>query len=166
LLQPVNVWMVPERACIGRRELIDKTLTGLDRFLAETWNAVHGDRQPDAVPMYRCRFFELVFDDDTDGLALPHADLRPGNAAVVAPDVRLGARLTDKRPPAGYSGECEILRRSGANSNSRERGSGCHADRTGDKRAATERRLNNVRHRPSSYAVTLARRRVWHRARG
>src|SRR5262249_14515224 len=53
LPQAVSMRVIPEGPRVGRRESIFEAFAGLDRWLRETGNAVHGVRQPDAVPVDR-----------------------------------------------------------------------------------------------------------------
>ena len=87
LLQAVGMRVVPEGAGIGRRELVDERLAWPDRRLRQARNAVHGVRQPDAVPMHRRVLVEPVLDDDADGLALAKRRCGTGNSAVIGPDL-------------------------------------------------------------------------------
>ena len=77
--------MVPEGAGIGRRELVDETLPRPDRRLGQAWHAVHGVWQADAVPMDGGVLIEPVLDRDADRLALPQAQCRAGDGAVIGP---------------------------------------------------------------------------------
>ena len=53
LLQAVSVRVVPECACIRRLEFVAEGLARPDRALGEAGNTVHGNGQPDAVPVNR-----------------------------------------------------------------------------------------------------------------
>ena len=70
LLQAVGMRMVPEGAGIGRRELVGKAPTRLDGRLRQAWHAVHGIRQPYAVPVNGGGLVENIFDKNTDRPAL------------------------------------------------------------------------------------------------
>ncbi len=86
LLQAVGVRVIPEGSSIRWRELVNEALTGRDGRLGEAGHTVHGVGQPDAVPMYGGFLVEAVLDDEAYCLALPHAECRPGNSAIVGPN--------------------------------------------------------------------------------
>src|ERR1700730_485313 len=66
LLQRVGVWVIPEGASIGRRELVVKALAGADGWLGDPWHAVHRVRQADAVPVDGRSLVEIVVDHHPD----------------------------------------------------------------------------------------------------
>src|SRR5262249_61062788 len=98
LLQAVGGRVMPERARIRRSKLGGEARARLDRRLREAGNAIHGDGQPDAVPVNGRIMLELVLHDDADRLALPHADFGARDATPVTPDFRVGVRFADDRP--------------------------------------------------------------------
>ena len=85
LLQRIGVWVVPEGAGVGRRELVDEALAGPDRFLRETGDPIHGIRQADAMPMDGGVLAQLVAHRDPHRLALADPQFRTGHRAVIGP---------------------------------------------------------------------------------
>ncbi len=98
LLQAVGVRVVPERAGVGRRELIGEALARSDRRLSEPRHAVHSKREPDSMPMNGGVLLEPVFDCDADRLALPHPNLRTRDVACVTPNISMRMRRANERP--------------------------------------------------------------------
>src|SRR5262249_40635688 len=64
-----------------------------------------------AVPMNSGVLSKPVLDGDAHGFALPHTHLRPGEPAVVAPDIRIRMRLADDRPARLHRDQCQLCRR-------------------------------------------------------
>ena len=92
LLQRVGMWVIPEGASIGRRELVDKALAGADGWLCDLWHAIHRIRQADAVPVDGRSLAELIVDHHPDPIALTDAEFRAGHGPVIGPDG--GIRIT------------------------------------------------------------------------
>src|SRR5215471_8487129 len=76
LLERVGVRVIPERAPIWRCELVGKALAGSDRVLSEAGHPIHRIRHANTVPVNSCGFVELVFDQNSDRLALANPDFR------------------------------------------------------------------------------------------
>ena len=102
LLQRIGVWVVPEGAGVGRRELVDEALAGPDRFLRETGDPIHGIRQTDAVPMDGGVLAQLVAHRNPHRLALADPQFRAGHRAVIGPyggiRVAVAGQVQGRRP--------------------------------------------------------------------
>ena len=85
LLQRVRVRVIPERAGIGRGELVDEALTGPDRLLCQAGHAVHRVRQANAVPVDGCVLAELVDHRDPHRVAPTNPQFRAGHGALIGP---------------------------------------------------------------------------------
>ena len=68
-------------------EFIDESPARRDRVLATPRRSVHLDRHLESMPVHRCRFGEVVVDDDANAIALIHLNRWSGSAAVIAPQV-------------------------------------------------------------------------------
>src|SRR6516225_6325336 len=85
LLQRVGVRVIPERAGVGRGELVDEALAGPDRLLCQAGHAVHRVRQANAVPVDGCVLAELVDHRDPHRLAPTNPQFRAGHGALIGP---------------------------------------------------------------------------------
>jgi hypothetical protein len=80
----VLVRVVPKGAGIRNLETVSETFTGLNGLL-HLASAIHGGRQPDAVPVYNGGFRKVVFHGDQKGIALSCFQQRTGDLLVKAP---------------------------------------------------------------------------------
>jgi hypothetical protein len=146
------VRVVPKRAGVRRRELVGEALARPNRRLGEAGNTVHGNGQPDAMPVNRSVLCELVLHGDTDGLALRHAYLRAGDTAVVAPDIGIQSRRADDGRSRRRRGEFEFPdRRRCTAHDPRQQCRSRNTCASNEKPAAIDLRTNNSEHlQPSS----------------
>jgi len=86
LLETALMRVIPEGSCVEGIEFIDKALTWTDRLLRQMRYPVHGIGHAKAVPMNGCFFFETIFNNDPQALALLEADFRAGNTIAITPD--------------------------------------------------------------------------------
>ena len=103
LLRGAEMGVVPERAGIGRREVVVEALARLDRLLRQIRHAVHGIGQPQPVPMHHRRLVEIVDQPDFQFFALLDPQRRARAHAVIAPDRgrrRVACRAAAPRPDA------------------------------------------------------------------
>src|SRR5689334_10722834 len=109
--------VIPKCSCIRRRALVDESLTGFYRSLAEPGSAIHRVGKPDAVPVYGRFLRQIVADNHANGLSLLHAQFRSRNAIAVAPDFGHRPGTTGEGPPAGAGVDLQLLRRSSGAAN-------------------------------------------------
>ena len=82
-----QVRMVEERACLVEREVVNKATARRNRILTGSRSAVHVVWDLEPVPVHGGGFGKVVIHDDPHPVSLVHLDRRPGNAAVIAPEV-------------------------------------------------------------------------------
>src|SRR5205823_6859309 len=92
LLQAVGMRVIPEGPGIGWSEFVGEALAGCDGPSSKAGHAIHGIREPYAVPMDGGLLTELVFDRQPDGFTLANPKGRAWNFSVIGPHA--GHRIT------------------------------------------------------------------------
>lgn len=114
LLQAGDMRVIPERAGIGRRELVGESPARLDRRLREARHAIHGIGQADAMPVHGSILVEAVLDDDTRRFALPQAHDPSWHGTTIRPDLRTGTVRSGKTGACRPGCDADVARRIGA----------------------------------------------------